>query len=65
MDKLDLDRAITRFLHSLSQVIAYSQIALVLLHFQCFDKFYFSQPVVLGSSLADRSREMRDEVMTQ
>ena len=33
MDKLDLDRVITRFLHSLSQVITYFQIVLVLLHF--------------------------------
>ena len=42
VDKLNLDRAITRFLHFLNQVITSFQIMLVLLYFQCSDKFCFS-----------------------
>ena len=38
---------------------------IVLLHFQCSDKFYFLQAVVIGSSLASHSREMREEAMTR
>ena len=65
MERLDLDQAVTRFFHSISQVITYYQINLILLCLCSFDKFCFLMVVVIGSSLDGRSREMRDVTMIE
>ena len=62
LDKLDIDRAIMRYFHYVSQVtICY--ISLLLLYLCSSDKFFFLKAVVIGSSLASHSREMRDVAM--
>ncbi|GFZ15805.1 hypothetical protein Acr_25g0002140 [Actinidia rufa] len=65
VQKLDLDRAISRLFYGVGQVITHLQIKIAFPHFHSSNKFNFLQVVVLASSIVGRGRELKEEAMTQ
>ena len=64
--KLDLDRAISKLFYGIGQVIIFNLFKTAFVYFfSLVTKLTLSQVMMLTSSLVGRSKELRDEAMTQ